>query len=44
MSEVLKLPREYIGNVIATIVGDPFYDWVSLRQFERNEKYKEDHD
>ena len=26
--EIRKLPREYIGNVIYTIVGDPFNQWV----------------
>ena len=27
--EILKLPKEYIGNIIYTIIGDPFYDWVA---------------
>ncbi len=42
--ETLKLPREYIGNVIATIAGEPFIEWVDERIKERNAKYKEVHD
>jgi hypothetical protein len=42
--EILKLPREFIGNVIATIVGDPFYEWVDEQIQIRNAKFKEEHD
>ena len=28
LSECRKLPRDYIGNVIYTLVGDPFQAWV----------------
>ena len=42
--EILKLPREFIGNVIATIVGDPFYEWVDEQIKIRNAKFKEEHD
>ena len=34
--EILKLPREYIGNVIYTISGDPFQSWVDLQVVNRN--------
>jgi hypothetical protein len=44
LKETLKLPREYIGNVIATIVGEPFYTWVDEQITIRNAKFKEDHD
>ena len=27
--EVLKLPREYVANVIHTLVGEPFVAWVT---------------
>lgn len=43
-SETLKLPREYIGNVITTIVGDQFVEWVDERIRIRNAKFKEEHD
>jgi hypothetical protein len=26
--EIDKLPRQYIGNIIYTVVGQPFDDWV----------------
>ena len=26
--EIIKLPREYLCNVIHTLIGDPFYFWV----------------
>ena len=42
--EILKLPKEYIGNIIYTIIGDPFYDWVAQRVHERNAKIKEEND
>jgi peptide subunit release factor RF-3 len=42
--EILKLPREYLGNVIITIVGDPFQEWVDAQISARNAKYKEEHD
>ena len=43
-NEILKLPRSYIGDVIATIVGDPFYDWVDERIRIRHAKFKEEHE
>ena len=30
-TEIKKLPRPYIANVIYTIVGDAFADWVEDR-------------
>ena len=35
-----KLPRAYIGNVMYTIVGKPFADWVDLKVKERHAKVK----
>ena len=37
-NEIQKLPREYIGNVIYTITGQPFQDFVDRRVKERNAK------
>ena len=36
--EVLKLPRAYIANVIYTLVGQPFADWVNSGIESRNQK------
>ena len=33
-----KLPRDYIANVIYTLVGKPFSDWVNVRVKERHAK------
>ena len=33
-----KLPRQYIANIIYTIVGKPFTDWIDARVNERHEK------
>ena len=30
-AEILKLPRQYLINVIHTIVGEPFAQWVKQR-------------
>ena len=40
--EILKLPREYIGNLIYTIVGEPFQEWVKDRVEQRNAKLKKE--
>ena len=29
--EIEKMPRPYIANVIYTIIGQPFKDWVEKR-------------
>ena len=42
--ERLKLPREYVGNVVFTIVGAPFQKWVDDRVVARNKKVTEDKD
>lgn len=36
--EVEKLPRSYLANVIYTIVGKPFRDWVDEAIKARNDK------
>ena len=40
--EIEKLPREYLGNVVYTIVGTPFQHWVNKRITDRNEKVIKD--
>ena len=40
--EVKKLPRNYIANVIHTIVGDKFNEWVQEKVNARNAKVAED--
>ena len=42
--ETLKLPREYIGNVLYTLIGDNFQDFVNSKIEERNLKVTEDRD
>ena len=39
--EVHKLSRSYLGNVIYTIVGELFYNWVQIKINERHDKIKE---
>ena len=39
--EIPKLPRQWIINVIYTLMGQNFSDWVSLRCVERNDKIKD---
>ena len=36
--EILKLPRGYIANVIKTIIGQEFEDWVREKVNARNLK------
>ncbi len=36
--EIFKLPKQYLINVIYTIVGQQFADWVTERIEERNQK------
>ena len=40
--EAEKLPRGYLGNVMATILGDEFEEWVKSRVEDRNAKIKDD--
>ena len=42
--EIEKMPRHYIANVIYTVVGDAFQDWVSEQIDARNEKIKAEQD
>jgi len=36
--EIDRLPRDYIANIIHTIVGKPFQDWVNQKVEERHQK------
>ena len=36
--EIKKLTRRYVGNVIYTVVGEPFEKWVEKKIDERNHK------
>ena len=36
--EVQKVPKAWIGNVCATILGDTFTKWISFQVEERNKK------
>ena len=40
--EILGLPRDYLANVLFTMIGQPFQDWVDNRIAERNAKVTED--
>ena len=40
--KVEKLPRAYIANLIYTIIGDPFKQWVQQQIHNRTEKIKEE--
>ena len=42
--EMEKLPRQYIANLIYTVVGKPFAKWVEAQMRKRNEKLKADQD
>ena len=42
--EVKKLPRQYIANVIYTVVGTQFAKWVEAQMKKRNDKIKADQD
>ena len=39
--EVKKLSRAYIGNVIYTVIGERFNEWVNDKVNERHQKFKE---
>ena len=38
------MPRNYIANVIHTVVGDPFLQWTNVRIHERNSKVVKEKD
>ncbi len=42
--EIHKLPREYIGNILYTILGDKFKKWVRKKCDERTDKIMEKQD
>ena len=42
--EVLKLHRNYVSNVIYTLVGTPFQAWVESKIKERNTKLEGERD
>ena len=41
--DIPKLPRQWVVNVVNTIVGQPFSDWVKHQIDVRNEKLASDH-
>ena len=34
--EIPKLPKQYLANVVYTVCGDRFHNWVSKKIEERN--------
>ena len=42
LGEIRKLPREWLGNVIYTVVGEPFQQWVNSQIEARNAKFKKE--
>ena len=42
--EIKKLSRQYLANVIFTIIGKPFSDWVDRQCEKRNQKVREGND
>ena len=42
--ETRKMPRAYVCNVIYTLVGAPFKDWVFKRCKDRNDRLENAHD
>ena len=42
--ECLKLPRQYLANVIYTVLGEQFRSWVSEKIVERNLKVQRERD
>ena len=41
-TEIDKLPRQYIANIISTLVGKPFDEWIDKRVNARHEKRAEE--
>ena len=41
-TEILKLPRSYIANVIRTIIGAEFEEWVRARVNARNQRVQDE--
>ena len=42
--EIRKMPRAYVCNVIYTLVGAPFSDWVFKSCKDRNDRLERAHD
>ena len=42
--ELMKMPRSYIANVIYTIVGEDFRDWINKKMDERTKRLAEERD
>ena len=42
--ETRKMPRAYVCNVIYTLVGAPFKDWVLKSCKDRNDRLENAHD
>ena len=42
--EILRLPRAFIGNVMYTIIGEPFAQWVHARINARNQRIQQEND
>ena len=42
--ETRKMPRAYVCNVIYTLVGAPFKDWVLKSCKDRNDRLEKNHD
>ena len=40
-NEIYKLPKSWIVNVAATVIGDPFKNWIKMQIIERNKKVAE---
>jgi len=40
--ELRKTPKQWICNVLATIAGKPFVDWIKFRINERNAQVVKD--
>jgi len=36
--EIMKLPKQFLVNVMYTVIGNSFADWVKLRVIARNTK------
>ena len=41
-SEIMQLHRQYVANVIYTIAGDDFTDWLNRKLKQRNKKIAEE--
>ena len=44
VKEIPKLPKQFLINILYTVVGDNFAAWISARIRARNEKLQADKD